>query len=406
MHIVRNITEDIFYIGSSDRKITLFENIYPVPEGVSYNSYLLSDEKTVLLDTVDKSISKIFFENLKFVLAGKKLDYVVINHMEPDHTATLAELVEKYPEVTIIGNAKTFAMIGQFFDFTVTHKLEVKEGDTLHTGKHELKFIMAPMVHWPEVMFTYDSSAKILFSADAFGTFGALSGNIFADEINFDKYIVDEARRYYSNIVGKYGTQVLAVYKKLANLEMDIICPLHGPIYRDRESIAKILQKHSLWASYEPEDNEVVIFCGTVYGGTEEACQLLANALAKRKITNIKLYDTSAINPSYLLAEAFRAKVLVFASSSYNGGIFTSMEFLLSELKAHAMQNRDIALIENGSWALSAGKVMNEFFDSMKNMRQITDILSIKSSIKEEHIDAIENIADKIAETLNYILVE
>lgn len=400
MHIVRNITEDIYFIGSSDRKITLFENIYPVPEGVSYNSYLISDEKTVLLDTVDKSIAKIFFENLKFTLAGRDLDYVVINHMEPDHAATLGELVEKYPNVTIVGNAKTFAMIGQFFDFNITKKLEVKEGDILNTGKHELKFIMAPMVHWPEVMFTFDTTDKILFSADAFGTFGALSGNIFADEINFDKYIVDEARRYYSNIVGKYGTQVLAVYKKLANLEMDIICPLHGPIYRDKESISKILQKYSLWASYEPEDNEVVIFCGTVYGGTEEACQLLANALANRKITNIKLYDTSAINPSYLLAEAFRAKVLVFASSSYNGGIFTSMEFLLSELKAHAMQNRDIVLIENGSWALSAGKVMNEFFDSMKNIRQISDMLSIKSAIKEEHMEAIENIADRIAESL------
>lgn len=400
MHIVRNITEDIYFIGSSDRKITLFENIYPVPEGVSYNSYLISDEKTVLLDTVDKSIAKIFFENLKFTLAGRDLDYVVINHMEPDHAATLGELVEKYPNVTIVGNAKTFAMIGQFFDFNITKKLEVKEGDVLNTGKHELKFIMAPMVHWPEVMFTFDTTDKILFSADAFGTFGALSGNIFADEINFDKYIVDEARRYYSNIVGKYGTQVLAVYKKLANLEMDIICPLHGPIYRDKESISKILQKYSLWASYEPEDNEVVIFCGTVYGGTEEACQLLANALANRKITNIKLYDTSAINPSYLLAEAFRAKVLVFASSSYNGGIFTSMEFLLSELKAHAMQNRDIVLIENGSWALSAGKVMNEFFDSMKNIRQISDMLSIKSAIKEEHMEAIENIADRIAESL------
>ena len=277
MYQQRNVLDNVFYLGSSDRRLNLFENAFPVPNGISYNSYLVVDEKTVLLDMVDKSVSKAFFENLEHALGERKLDYVVINHMEPDHTATLEELVYRYPEVTIVGNAKTFTFIKQFFTFDITNKtLEVKEGATLSSGQHTFSFYMAPMVHWPEVMVTYEHEHKMLFSADAFGTFGALSGNIFADEYDYKTEWPAEARRYYSNIVGKYGPQTLALLKKAANLDIDYICPLHGPIWREKEGISWIIDKYSHWAGYIPESDDVVIFYGSIYGGTEDASNHLA----------------------------------------------------------------------------------------------------------------------------------
>lgn len=397
MHQVRNVTEDIYYLGQSDRRLRLFENSYPLPNGMAYNSYLIMDEKTVLLDTVDKSVGKVFFESLAYALGDRKLDYVIINHMEPDHTATLEELINKYPDITIVGNAKTFAMIKQFFNFSLQGRmLEVKEGTVFNTGKHELTFYMAAMVHWPEVMVTYDITSKTLFSADAFGTFGALSGNIFADEMNFEQEWLSEARRYYSNIVGKYGVQTQALLNKTAGLDIDFLCPLHGPIWRVRKKIEWFIEKYSLWATYTPEDNDVVIFYGSVYGGTEDAANVLAMELAKRNIKHIRMYDVSATDLSTLLSETFRAKVLVFAASTYNGGIFTNMETLITDMKAHNMQNRDIVIIENGSWALSAGKKMIEEFNSMKNMRIMDEILTIKSELKQDQLETVYKMADKI----------
>ena len=399
MYQQRNVLDNVFYLGSSDRRLNLFENAFPVPNGVSYNSYLVVDEKTVLLDMVDKSVSKAFFENLEHALGDKKLDYVVINHMEPDHTATLEELVYRYPEVTIVGNAKTFTFIKQFFTFDITNKtLEVKEGATLSSGQHTFSFYMAPMVHWPEVMVTYEHEHKILFSADAFGTFGALSGNIFADEYDYKTEWPAEARRYYSNIVGKYGPQTLALLKKAANLDIDYICPLHGPIWREKEGISWIIDKYSHWAGYIPESDDVVIFYGSIYGGTEDASNHLAAELAKRGAKNIKMYDVSTIDPSYMLAEAFRAKKLVFAASTYNLDIFPKMEILIDDLIAHGLQNRIVALMENGTWAITANKKMKELISGMKNMTILEETVSIKSSLKAEQMPEIGKLAQAIVD--------
>lgn len=397
MYQCRHIVEDIYFVGASDRRLSRFENAFPLPYGMSYNSYLVLDEKTVLLDTVDKAVAKPFFENIAHLLGDRKLDYVIINHMEPDHAATLDELVLRYPEVTIVGNTKTFGFIKQFFNFSLQGRMqEIKEGSELSTGKYTFGFYMAAMVHWPEVMVTYEKTLGMLFSADAFGTFGALSGNIFADEMNFEHELLPEARRYYANIVGKYGVQVQALLNKASGLDIRYLCPLHGPIWRVQKQIVWFIEKYAKWSTYTPEDDEVVIFCASIYGGTEEAANFLASELAKRKLKHIRMYDVAETDPSYLVAEAFRAKVLVFASSSYNGGLFARMESLLLDLKAHNLQNRHVALIENGSWALSAAKVMNEIISGMKNISMIGEKISIKSAMKEEQANQICALADSI----------
>lgn len=397
MHQARNIIDDIYYVGASDRRLHLFENVYPIPNGVSYNSYLVMDEKTVLLDTVDASVSKAFFENVENVLNGRPLDYVIVNHMEPDHAATLSEVVLRHPETTIIGNAKTFQMIRQFFTFDLAGRtMEVKEGDCLCSGKHNFAFYTAAMVHWPEVMVTYDSTSKALFSADAFGTFGALSGNLYADEVDFETELLDEARRYYTNIVGKYGIQVQALLNKAAGLDIEYLFPLHGPIWREPKKITWFVEKYSKWATYTPEDDEVVIFYGSVYGNTENAAMYLANELAKRNLKHIKMYDVAGIDKSYLVSECFRAKALVFASASYNGSVFTPMEDFLNDLRLHNFQKRTVAIIENGTWAVTAGKTMKEIFAAMKHITIMDDMLTIKSSLKEDQVAALEKMADDI----------
>lgn len=396
MYCVKKVTEDTFWIGASDRRLALFENIYPIPRGVSYNAYVLMDEKTVLLDTVDKSVSGQFFENLEHVLGGRSLDYLIVNHMEPDHGATIAEVAMRYPEVKIVGNAKTFTMMKQFFDFDVdAHAVVIKEGDTLSTGKHTLAFAMIPMVHWPEAMVTYDAYDKVLFSADAFGTFGALNGNIFADEVNFERDWLDDARRYYTNIVGKFGTSVQTLLKKAAGLDIQMICPLHGPVWR--ENISWYVDKYLTWSSYAPEERAVMIAYGSIYGNTENAANILACRLADRGVRNIAVYDVSSTHPSVLVSEAFRCSHLVFASVTYNGGIFTNMERVLGDLKAHALQNRTVALMENGSWGLIAAKQMKEIISTMKNMEILEPSLSIKSSLKKGQEAEIDAIADAIA---------
>ena len=392
------ITNDLFYVGASDRKLALFENIYPIPRGVSYNSYLLMDEKTVLFDTTDASVSGQFFENVKAVLGQRKLDYIVVHHMEPDHAATLQDLLLRHPEATVVTTAKAAQMIEQFFGQKPAALQLVKEGETLGTGNHTLCFTMAPMVHWPEVMMTYDTTAKTLFSADAFGTFGALSGNLFADEVNFEAEWLNDARRYYINIVGKYGIQVQNVLKKAAALDIQMICPLHGPVWR--ENLGFFIGKHDTWSKYEPEDKGVVIIYGSIYGHTEAAALRLGTLLGERGVKGIKAYDASHTHASKLVAECFRASHIVFASSTYNNGLFTPIESLLLDLKAHAWQKRSVALIENGSWAPQSGKLMRAELEQMKDITIVGETISLKSSMQPLQEEQLANLADQIVQSL------
>ena len=395
MHCTRNISTDLVYIGASDRRLALFENIYPIPNGVSYNSYLLKDEKTVLLDTVDHSVCLQFMENLAHALNGRRLDYLVVNHMEPDHAATISEVVLRYPEVKIVGNAKTLSMIKQFFDFDVdTRALTVKEGDTLVTGRHTLTFVMAPMVHWPEVMVTYDLTDKILFSADAFGSFGALNGHLYADEIDVEHQYLDEARRYYTNIVGKYGPSVQALLKKASGLDIKLVCPLHGLIWR--KDIGWFIEKYNLWSSYTPETEGVMIAYASIYGNTENAVNILANMLSEKGVKNIAVYDVSSTHASTVVSEAFKYNKLVFAASTYNAGIFPPMEYVLNELKAHNLQNRTVALLQNGTWAAASGNLMKGIFEAMKNMTLIEMIPTIKSAVKEAQLTELNMLAEAL----------
>ena len=393
MYCVKKITEDMYWIGASDRRLELFENVYPIPKGVSYNSYVILDEKTVLLDTVDHSVCSQFLENLEHVLDGRTLDYIIVNHMEPDHCASLAEVVIRYPEVKFVGNAKTFTMMKQFFDFDVDNRaVVIKEGDTISTGKHTLAFAMIPMVHWPEAMVTYDAYDKVLYSADAFGTFGALNGNIFADELNFEAEWLEEARRYLTNIVGKYGAQVQSALKKAAALDIEMICPLHGPVWR--ENLGWVIDKYQKWSTYTPEDHAVLIVYASIYGNTESAVNVLAGKISDAGEKNIAMYDVSKTDPSYILAEAFRCDRIVFACPTYNAGLFPKMETLLSELKAHNFQNRKVAVIENGTWAISAGKQMKEILSSMKNMEIYDNTLTVKSSLKRDQMEELDGIVE------------
>jgi flavorubredoxin len=399
MHCVKKVTDDLYWIGGSDRRLALFENVYPIPRGVSYNSYVLLDEKTVLLDTVDASISGLFFENLEYVLNGRTLDYLVVNHMEPDHCAVIGDVVRRYPDVKLVCNAKTVPMLKQFFNFPVEDRtVIVKEMDTLCTGKHTFAFVMAPMVHWPEAMVSYDTVDKILFSADGFGTFGAINGNLFADEVNFERDWLDDARRYFINIVGKYGVQIQNLLKKAATLEIKMICPLHGPVWR--ENLGWFIEKYDTWSSYKPEDQAVMIAYASIYGNTENAAEILASKLADKGVKNIAMYDVSVTDPSVIVSESFRCSHLVFAAPSYNGGIFTKMETVLSELKAHSLQNRTVAIMENGTWAPVAGRQMREIFAGMKNIELLEEGVTIRSAVKEAQEASLEALAEKIASSL------
>lgn len=400
MYNVKQITKDLYWVGANDRRISLFEGVYDVPSGVSYNSYIIMDEKNVLLDTVDKSVSHQFFENIEYVLNGRNLDYLVINHMEPDHCAEIINLINKYPDVKIVCNAKTQTMLCQFFDygFAQNQFIVVKEGDTLQTGKHTLTFVMAPMVHWPEVMVTYDTTDKILFSADAFGSFGAIDGNIFADEVDFDHRYMDEARRYYTNIVGKYGPQVQALLKKAAGLEIDMICPLHGYVWRKDLNI--FIDKYQKWSAYEPEIKSVIIPYTSVYGNTQNAAEILAGELAKLGVKDIKMYDASVTHPSYIVSDAFKYSHIVFATTTYNMGIFVNMEILLNDLTAHNIQNRKVAIIENGSWAITAGNQMTEIISKWKNTEIIGKKVTLKSSTKQTQREELEQLAKEIVKTM------
>lgn len=399
MYNCRKLLPDLYWVGANDRRLALFENLFPIPRGVSYNAYLLLDEKTVLLDTVDHAVSRVFLENVEHLLNGRGLDYVIVNHMEPDHCATLQALLARWPEAQVLCTAKAVQMIGQFFGPALAAKAQnVAEGQTLCTGRHTLRFVTAPMVHWPEVMVTFDESDGVLFSADAFGSFGALDGHLFADELDFAGRFLPDARRYYANIVGKYGAQVAALLKKAAGLDIRVICPLHGPIWR--KNLDWLLEKYQRWSQWQPEEQAVLVAYASMYGNTAEAAETLAGLLAEAGVQKIAVYDVSAADVSELVGEAFRCSHLVLAAPTYNGGVYPKMEELLAHLKAAGLQKRTVALLENGSWAPAAAKGMRAALEGMKEMTLLENAVSIKSSLAEEQLPALKALAGELAGTL------
>ncbi len=400
MYCTRNVTESIIWVGGCDRRLALFENLFPISRGVAYNSYVILDEKTALIDTVDSSISRQFLENIHHALNGRSLDYLVINHMEPDHCANIEELMLRFPNLHIVGNEKTLTLIRQFYDMDVEGRiLTVKENDILSLGRHTLRFYFTPMVHWPEVMMSYEENEKILFSADAFGSFGALNGALFSDEVDFDKDWLRDARRYYGNIVGKYGPQVQAALRKLSGVDIRMLCPLHGPVWR--HDLDYILGKYDRWSRYEPEEKTVALFYGSMYGDTENAVNILAAGLAEHGIRNIAVYDMSSIHVSELIAEVLRCSHLVLASPTYNNGIYPAMLNFLHDMKALNLQNRTVALIENGSWAPSSAKQIQALLEDMKKIRILQPVVSIRSSVKQDAMRSLSELKEKILDSLS-----
>ncbi|VYT85562.1 MBL fold metallo-hydrolase [Clostridium tertium] len=398
MFCVRKVVEDIYWVGGNDRRLALFENLHPLPKGVSYNAYLLLDEKTVLFDTVDWSISRQFLENVEAVLNGRSLDYLVINHMEPDHAACIEEIILRYPEVKIISTQKSFVFMNQFGFDTDDRIEEVADGDTKSFGKHEFKFITAPMVHWPEVMVSFDTTTGILFSADAFGTFGTLDGKLFNDEVNFERDWIDEARRYYTNIVGKYGPHVQILFKKIKDLDIKMICPLHGPVWRN--NLSYFIEKYDKWSKYEPEEEAVMIVYSSMYGNTESAANALATKFVEKGITNLVMYDVSNTHVSTLISETFRVSHLVIASVTYNSGIYPPMHNYLIDMKALNLQKRTVALIENGSWACNTGKLIGDFFAGMKNMTVLDNKVTLLSAMNDKNIVDMDSLVDNVIESM------
>lgn len=383
-----NISDKIKYIGVDDTTIDLFESQYAVPDGVSYNSYVILDDKTAIMDTVDKRGMKDWENNLLNTLDGKNADYVIVQHMEPDHAGSLARLIELFPEITVVGNAKTFVMINQFFEnINIKNSLTVKEGDTLNLGSHTLTFVMAPMVHWPEVMVTYESSEKVLFSADGFGKFGALSLTENADW-------ACEARRYYFNIVGKYGAPVQTLLKKASALDIKTICPLHGPVLSD--NLGYYLDLYNTWSSYQPESKGVFIAYASIHGNTAYAAEQFAEMLRNKGVENVVITDLSRCDIAEAVEDAFRYDRMVLAAASYDAGVFPIMQDFLHHLQAKAFQNRTVGLIENGSWAPTAAKTMRNILETMKNITIVEPVVTIKSVLKETDIPALEQLADAI----------
>ncbi len=383
-----NISDKIKYIGVDDTTIDLFESQYAVPEGVSYNSYVILDDKTAIMDTVDKRGMKDWENNLLNALDGRNADYVIVQHMEPDHAGSLARLIELFPEITVVGNTKTFVMINQFFEnINIKNSLTVKEGDTLNLGSHTLTFVMAPMVHWPEVMVTYESSEKVLFSADGFGKFGALSLTENADW-------ACEARRYYFNIVGKYGAPVQTLLKKASALDIKTICPLHGPVLSD--NLGYYLDLYNTWSSYQPESKGVFIAYASIHGNTAYAAEQFAEMLRNKGVENVVITDLSRCDIAEAVEDAFRYDRMVLAAASYDAGVFPIMQDFLHHLQAKAFQNRTVGLIENGSWAPTAAKTMRNILETMKNITIVEPVVTIKSVLKETDIPALEQLADAI----------
>lgn len=399
MYCVRKVTDDLYWVGGNDHRLSLFENIHPIPKGISYNSYLLTDEKTVLFDTVDWSSCRQLLENIESVLNGKKLDYLVINHVEPDHGASIEEVILRYPDIKIICTERAVTIMKQF-GFSTENRCEtVKEGDTKAFGKHNITFIEAPMVHWPEVMATFDTANGVLFSADAFGSFGALDGKLFNDEVNFERDWIDEARRYYTNIVGKYGVFVQKLLKKTSSLDIKMICPLHGPVWRT--NLKYFIDKHNTWSKYEPEEQGVLIVYASMYGNTEFAAQILAAKIVEKGCSNVSVYDVSSTSISQLISESFKYSHIVIASVTYNTGVFPIMQNYLDDMKALGLTNRKFAVIENGTWGPRAGGHITDFItNDLKNMTILNDKITIKSSVTNENASDFDLLANKIIKTL------
>ena len=380
------ITDSILYVGVDDKTLDLFESQYVIPNGVSYNSYVILADKITIMDTVDARKTEEWLANVEAVLGDKSPDYLVVSHMEPDHAANIKRLMDKYPQMQVVGNAKTFVMIPQFFDVDLTGRtVVVKEGDTLSLGAHTLQFFMAPMVHWPEVMVAYEQSEKILFSADGFGKFGALDA---------DEAWTCEARRYYFNIVGKYGAQVQALLKKAATLDIQMICPLHGPILK--EDLGYYIGKYDIWSKYEPEDEGVFIAYASIHGNTAKAAKKLAEMLEEKGAKRVAIADLSRDDMAEAVEDAFRHDKLVVAASTYDGGLFPCMEDFLLHLKAKNYQKRTVALMENGSWAPQAARKMREILEGMKNVEICEPVVTIKSTMKDETLKVMEELAGKL----------
>ncbi|MCI5724367.1 MAG: FprA family A-type flavoprotein [Fusobacterium gastrosuis] len=399
MHNVRKIVDDLYWVGANDRRLTLFENIHPIPRGVSYNSYLLLDKKTVLFDTVDWSVARHLIENIEYLLDGRELDYLVINHMEPDHAASIEEITLRYPKVTVISTEKAFYLMHQFgFKLENIKKEEVKEGDTKKFGKHEVVFIEAPMVHWPEAMVTLDTTNGVLFSADAFGSFISLDGKLFNDEVNFDRDWIDEARRYYTNIVGKYGPHVQHLLKKAAGAPITTFCPLHGPVWRT--DLGYLLDKYDKWSRYEPEEKGIVLAYASMYGNTEAAADLLASKLVQKGITNIKMYDVSSTHVSYLISDVFKYSHLILACPTYNLGIYPVMHNFIMDMKALNLQKRTVAILENGSWACKSGSLIQEIFETeLKDMNVLNEKVTLTSATNSVNVDEMDALVDALVES-------
>ncbi|MDR1834252.1 MAG: FprA family A-type flavoprotein [Fusobacteriaceae bacterium] len=402
MYCVRKVTDDLYWVGANENRLALFENIHPIENGVSYNSYLLLDKKTVLFDTADWAVCRQFLENIEYVLNGRPLDYLVINHMEPDHGGSIEEILLRYPDVTIISTEKAFMIMRQFGFKIDGHTLkEVKEGDTETFGKHTVTFIAAPMVHWPEAMVTFDITNGVLFAADAFGSFGKLSGRLFNDEVNFDRDWIDDARRYYTNIVGKYGPHVQLLLKKASTIlgSIKIICPLHGPVWRS--DFGYILDKYIKWSTYEPEEKGVLIIYASMYGNTEAVANNFATRLVEKGITNIKMYDVSKTHVSFLIADTFKYSHVVLACVTYNLGIYPVMHNYLEDMKALNLQKRTFAVIENGSWAPKSGSLIREFLDEqLKEITVLNDEVSVLSSLNETSANDLEQLADALVDSI------
>ncbi|MCI5503536.1 MAG: FprA family A-type flavoprotein [Eubacterium sp.] len=400
MSCVRKVTDDLYWVGVNDKRLHLFENIHPIPRGVSYNSYLLMDEKTVLFDTVDWSGCREFLKNIEEVLNGAPLDYLVVNHMEPDHAASMEEVLIRYPDCIVISNEKAFMFMRQF-GFQVENRKEVvAEGDTKCFGKHTVTFVAAPMVHWPEAMVTFDTTNGVLFSADAFGSFGSLDGKLFNDEVNFDRDWIDDARRYFTNIVGKYGPFVQMLLQKASTVPIKMFCPLHGPVWRT--DLGYFIDKHDKWSKYEPEEKGVLIVYASMYGNTEAAAQKLASTLCEKGMTNVAVYDVSNTHVSYLVSEAFKYSHIVLASVTYNLNIYPVMYDFLHHLKVLNFQKRTFGIIENGTWAIKSGSLMKKFIDEeLKECLVLGSQVSVNSMANESNEPEFEALANALIESIN-----
>jgi anaerobic nitric oxide reductase flavorubredoxin len=401
MHYIRKVTDDLYWVGANDRKTERFENIHPIPEGVSYNAYVLRDDKTVLFDTVDWSCGRQFFDNVEAALNGRPLDYIIIHHVEPDHTATLGELLLHHPKARVIGSAKAKQFLIQFGTDIADRFDVVKDGDSKSFGRHEIHFVAAPMVHWPEVMVSFDSTNGVLFSADAFGSFKTLDGKLFADEVDFDRDWIDEARRYYTNIVGKYGKNVQGLLKKAAGLDIRMICPLHGLVWRKNWNY--FIDKYDKWSRCEPESKGVLIVYASMYGNTEQAAEILAGELAANGVTEVRIFDVSKTDKSYLISEAFRLSHLVLASCTYNLCIYPPMDALITDMAMLALNNRTVSVIENGTWAIKAGTLIEEKLGAMKNMKRLENKVTLQSSVSADNAADLSALAGAIAEDINKI---